>query len=1787
MTTPIRIFHALREDFIRYYDTPFSLREESLQAERRALIDADGALYRRPWLEFITDYETAGIPIADSANVAGADPDLGAFAHSGLFPRSVTQLYRHQADVLHAVCGGRNAVVTAGTGSGKTEAMLLPVLSALLSESRTWEAAGRAASVSEPWWRTWKSPGYLPQRSEDSHTAAVRCLVLYPMNALVEDQLFRLRKALDSEDAHAWLDANRSGHRFFFGRYTSRTPVSGARSKPGAVSRLAGALREMAARTESAEKVARRDPDQADARYLVPRLDGAEMRSRWDMQDFPPDILITNFSMLNVMLMRDLEHPMFNKTAEWIAADPAHVFSLVVDELHLYRGTPGTEVAYLLRVLLKRLGLDARPSQVRFIAASASLEKHRDEGFLREFFAAPEASFEMVKGDPVPVVGGEGDLGAFAERLARIDPAHVAAEAARDLDSEMRIRARLLRASRVGGRPARETADLASDLFPGSTAELREELLERAVAIATAAAPGPALRVRTHLFFRSVQGVWACSDPECKAVRPEFAFKGRTVGRLWGQPRYRCEDQCGGRVLELLYCQTCGDVFLGGFHTPTQQPRDRVVLTTDPPDVDQAPEQIDVTKNATNYSVYWPRADKPAHAPWTGSGYEFRFMPVQLRAKKGEFLPAAGEPSGHLFRISPPKTGEVQPTKVLPFPTRCPACGDDWELDFLGSVEESDRMRAPVRAMRTGFEKITQVLSDSLLRSLRTHPEAPLPRAVLFSDSRQDAAKLSAGIELRHYQDLVRQLAVAVLMDGSANQFDAFEAFVTGRDRSPEAKAARDQFRAAHPQEAMVLEDDLRGEADDAGKAEAARIREIYTSAAVSLMQIVDEVEARLLRLGVPPGGPYVRLLGYFEGKAYNEWSGLFDWGSTPTPRARLSLAAEEHLHKIRNQLLKEVLDALLAGAGRDIESLGLGHVTSEPTAAIAGTGGLQESAFRDVVASSLRIMARLRRFDDGKRQKRDKPPAPLQRYWEAVAGDDAFDVGEAFERLIGPNLDKYLLAPQAVFLRPAGESEWQCVKCRRRHLHESGRVCTRCFGPLEKRARSSDLDYYGYLATQAGSPVRLHCEELTGQTDLSDSLERQTRFRGFFLDHEVQVVEDIDLLSCTTTMEVGVDIGSLNTVLMSNMPPMRFNYQQRVGRAGRREDALSVALTICRGRSHDDYYFERPDRITSEPPPPPYLDLGQLQIARRVVTAEVLRRAFSHVESDLSTDVGDNVHGQFGLAADWPSNAAAVGKWIAESAREIGELVSAVLRESKSELIAQRSGLSSWVQHDLLTDIGAAATKAPASADLSEALAEAGLLPMYGFPTRGRYLYHRLPRSAYPWPPTGVVDRDLSVAVSEFAPGGEIVKDKARHRSVGVAAWFPVGGMVKADPDPLGQKEPIEVCRTCLHLHTGAAEPSDHCRICGERQPTKFRAIDMVQPNGFRTDFQRQDYDGTFEFRSRASTARLNPQTAAMTSVMVENALLRSGAGDLYTVNDNAGQGFDLAKGRNEYADSWVSMELVGQRKDGKVVALEDVDESVRQRVALGSKAVTDAVLVSVRDLPPGTTVAPDTKLPARRAAWYSLAFLLREAAVRHLDVQSLELRAGITVQALTDDGVAVFMADALENGAGYSTYLGSEAGFRNVLDEATDYSAFLRSSGHDCDASCYDCLKDYSNMAFHPLLDWRLGLDMLGLLRGGGIDMAAWRPREEAVAAAVCAAFPAATRIDLGDDVSAFAVNSTAVAIRHPLESEEPGLSARLVGAKLAAEDDGFDRLAETILFLDSFDLYRRPGALLADLL
>ena len=244
-------------------------------------------------------------------------------------------------------------------------------------------------------------------------------------------------------------------------------------------------------------------------------------------------------------------------------------------------------------------------------------------------------------------------------------------------------------------------------------------------------------------------------------------------------------------------------------------------------------------------------------------------------------------------------------------------------------------------------------------------------------------------------------------------------------------------------------------------------------------------------------------------------------------------------------------------------------------------------------------------------------------------------------------------------------------------HLGPAGGVCTACLAPLPNSpdaALRPEDDYYAYAASSGDVPFRLRCEELTGQTDKTDGPKRQARFQEIFLDDESPLTAGVDLLSVTTTMEAGVDIGSLRAVVMSNMPPQRFNYQQRVGRAGRRGAPFSFALTVCRDRTHDDYYFGHPDRITNEIPPTPYLDLGRREVMQRSVAAEALRLAFTSAKAaNPALKLADNVHGEFGLVEDWERNRPLIADALQQQRPEIESVVDQLLLGAPQHLKQER----------------------------------------------------------------------------------------------------------------------------------------------------------------------------------------------------------------------------------------------------------------------------------------------------------------------------------------------------------------------------------------------------------------------------------------------------------------------------------------------------------------------------------
>jgi DEAD/DEAH box helicase domain-containing protein len=305
----------------------------------------------------------------------------------------------------------------------------------------------------------------------------------------------------------------------------------------------------------------------------------------------------------------------------------------------------------------------------------------------------------------------------------------------------------------------------------------------------------------------------------------------------------------------------------------------------------------------------------------------------------------------------------------------------------------------------------------------------------------------------------------------------------------------------------------------------------------------------------------------------------------------------------------------------------------------------------------------------------------------------------------------------------------------------------------------------------------------------------------------------------------------------MANVPPQRYNYQQRVGRAGRAGQALSYALTVGRDRSHDDDYYRSPWRMNGDLPAQPFLDLGRFRIVARVVASEALRQAFLSLQPRPQWSK-DSLHGTFGLRSEWQAYRAGVGDWLRDRP-EVERIVTGLTAYTDLTSV-DRDELVRWCRGSgavasLTAEVNDAVSRAESDnapdEQLSALLAASGVLPIFGFPSKVRALYGSWVHKA-DLDGASVSDRPLGMAISAFAPGGQVVKDKQLHTAVGFTAYEVKGDKAVAVDDPLGPALPLTVCDTCGDVVLQGAPQT--CRTCG----SSTRTFDLHQPLGFRTTY-------------------------------------------------------------------------------------------------------------------------------------------------------------------------------------------------------------------------------------------------------------------------------------------------------------------------------------------------------------
>ncbi len=1713
--TPTRLVRRLQEALQGYIESAYPLNDPTLvRARRRLLEDEEGGhlLAQEPYIETTTRYATSKSTYGDlglTPEVAGFFSKLARTPSAQSTPEDDRRVlfpafYVHQERAFREfLVEQRDVVVATGTGSGKTECFLVPMLGSLYDEA-----------VRSP--LTFEQPG-------------VRALILYPMNALVNDQLSRLRLLFgDPAVADAFKGLGKARRFPRFGMYTGRTPYPGPRTTsrdgdrvkplldyylglspeveehlrrmgryPAKDLQAFCALNEARRRThQSGRRAGHEYTDHNWERRLHTGPDDCELLTRQEMvhgagsrPGHAPDVLVTNYSMLEYMLMRPFERPIFAETKRWLDQDGTQLL-LVLDEAHMYRGAKGAEVAFLIRRLRARLGIHERPDKLRVIATSASLGEGAAAVDAVKRFAAditgkrPE-SFEAITGTrevPTPAspapknvadtlasldldgINEALDAPALRETLAPLLP-----KIASPNDDENTVLAELYAA--LKNQPwvnqlVKEAAghavalrDLAPRVFPDHPDARRAlEALLTVCTLARNKADEPGLvPTRVHGLFRGLHGLYACVNQRCEGRQSEPG-ENAILGKLFTTPRAVC-DACGCRVFEIASCRSCGSPYLLAYSQ--EDSLDRL-------------------------SFLWGETE--------GALFRLELLPGTPRYTDRTELVRLHLRTGYLDTGNRFPDDEVRELAIW-----LDSDGKrDASFDRCAMCQPAAPAKGRIYDFRTrGEQPFTALIEAQFAEQPPQKKDARLPnhgrKVLVFSDGRQKAARLAPALEHSHARDLFRQVVAL-----AAHEL---------RD-----KAGISAMQYLYP--AVV---------------------HLCVQRGYDLFPASDEVE-------------FHNHLGQVKGKTLQQTIAMANRGWLRATRS------------FSQAIFSELTDRYYS-----LQALALATIEEDPeTADIVfddfPSVGLEADAQRVLFRAWLRQHLERRSFRPDGAETRELGegwahpqginaariehvlPNRFDQYLAHVLAGDTDKVAEVstwFQHVVRTKgllhfeSDLYYLQLQGLSLNLRLDADWlRCRDCARIHPEALADACPACLGAvvevdadyLDARTgfyrrqvhRAFDeraLEPFGLLAAE-------HSAQLTGQPNES-AFNKVEEYELRFQDVPLDNLPPIDVLSCTTTMEVGIDIGALSGVALRNVPPHVANYQQRAGRAGRRGRSIASVITYAHGTSHDAHFFDHPEQIISGDVRAPIVYVENQQVLARHVHAYLVQRFFHErvppdpTSYDLFGSLGSVE--QF-LSEVHPCSLLKLEAWLDEHSdvlqRELAgwvptfsfglnEPVVGVQDTIRNAIANTKTRIrdvlpvAEYEARDTLADLERESLERRLEEPLLETLIGHAVFPRYAFPTDVVTFWVSKPRQQGDAPNKRTFDyepqRDLQLALTEYAPGRSLTIDKWRFESAALYSPY--------EPSPahtIKRQRPYTSCSDCSWATMdGALAQATLCPVCGSDQLTRTA---FITPAGFAPDLNAKreiDRGQAISYAGMTDRARLEPQDppSAWTEDEGSDGRLRRWTGPrrLVMVNKGVGQrGFRVCPhcGRSEpeYGPGFTATKLM---KRGAPTSHDHPLErgKVCAGVAdgpfyLGHEFPTDALLLRLRVTAPvqlGAATTTGLITRASRMALSSLVEALGLAASRTLQIDEGELSGWWTpVMGGRPDEAQLYLYDLLPGGAGYARAVGND--LPTVLDAA---EALL--GGCDCPSSCYRCIRHYGNHWIHASLDRHLALALLRHFRTG----------------------------------------------------------------------------------------------------
>ena len=1542
-----------------------------------------GSLLADPMIEVAQDW-------------ASAEQTFGQMAGTLLDPRLVTALdqaksermphdrapYAHQLQAWQAAAKGHSVLVSSGTGSGKTECFMIPILNDILQNPR---------------------PG-----------GGVQAIIVYPLNALIQSQRDRLS---------AWAEG--LGGSVTYALYNGDT-----REKPDGT---------LAAIGET--------------------LDRKSIRIK------PPSILVTNITMLEYMLLRSEDQSILQKSQgllRWI----------VLDEAHSYIGAQASEMAMLLRRVRAAFGVT--PDQVRLMATSATIEDDtgtRLNEFMQGLSGRGAEGITITKGStteaPMPKPGKDVPFDMVALLNLADDQTRWQALATHPRVQSLRTK---LKSGMTMG-------EIAAHCFDRADARSEAERLLDLIAQARDGENGLSfLRWRGHIFLRSLGGAWACLDPAC----PHSAAELRD-SQEWhfGQVHFTLREHCtcGAPCMEIAICGDCGAP-----HLKARQEfgaKHRLILP-------QAGVEDDYTIDVE------PDPENPSNSPiddlWVSSD--------KRRGRLCHLDPATLE----LFSTPPDSSEGLLTMQVLDGDPVCDCNETRSETRFKYA------RFSPAFLMGHNMQTMIESFSQPDIAPAKK----PLGGrgAISFTDSRQGVARLSAKLQQEAERSLTRaflfhEVHSSSATDTSANsqlmQMEAalamFEA--NGMEAPPVMRDAVANLRrdslapkgikweaavadlAGQPELGLLVREVWKDRSDDFEHRNDALARVLMYREMMRRPIRQNNAETMgLARLSFPRLEQAVLtqpLPAQLQGRGVTneDYLGLVLSAVDFFFREKLIIALEvpQHLRWIAPKWGR-----LKQACNNDVKSDDRGDSEPFPSAKAKGKGRMNRIALNALALTggSRDITSDLEEADVLLRQVFSVIASQACKVWtqNAVALD--FSRAELL-----PYKEAWLcpLSRRVFAYTLKGCSPLDARQPMQRLNFVAPPIAS--FGGLTGEQRKILSDWVGSDPQIAGLREQgvwtgLHDRAVIYSPYMRAQEHSAQLPRSQLSDYEKQFnTGQINLLACSTTMEMGVDLSNVGLVVNSNVPPSVSNYRQRVGRAGRRREPWAFGVTWCRDLPLDRKVFEDPRRLLYARMTAPKVTLNSPILMQRHVNAATLA---TWLRGTGGMKVSAKAGPFFGVDADGKAQPdAPVDRFLNALAGASGisllpeaeallkgscltgtpakELVLRVATTLKSLAETWRAEYKSLVQRSkgsVEADVSRALTLRAASmhgAFLLSDLSRAGFTPAYGFPSDVVTFDHISPSrdkgdfAIRPQKGNGGASRTLDVALREYAPGSDIVINGLVYSSEGIRpAWS-----TTASAGNLEDLRQLYLCEACGKPHLARAL-SANCE-CGS--PINLTAaMKTLRPVGF---VGRSEPHIGYEML-HSSPLRMPQISASEAEWQIvsadEGCRMRATAmGQVITLGsgeNDSGYAICLVCGRaaSEHASGGIGAGPVPAAMLGHKPLVSGGKETVVSNRCIGGESA-QRIQRHVHLLHDRRTDVFELQLPleSTQAAAVALAAAIRESVAAWLGVEPAELgiATGPSKGAEQSRRVSAYLFDKAAGGAGLSIRLGEEGIFATLIKDVT----------------------------------------------------------------------------------------------------------------------------------------------------